>query len=385
MLFSSTAARYVGIAAVALSVTLSGPAAEARLASQEPRDTALFNGTVRDIAYAGSVIYVAGDFTQARNSPSGPLIPRNHLAALNAETGQLLPWAPNVDGPVHALAVTKRSVVLGGSFDQVGSATRHGLAMVSRSSGAVRAGLHPNINRVVRSVALAHGRIYAGGSFTKVSGKSRSRLAAFDRSTYRLTSWRPRASGAVRVVEPVNKRLYVGGGFSRLNGKRSAGYVAALRRDGSLLRSFNPKIANLTYDVISVRKAVYVGSGGPGGHLYKLNRSGKRSWAKTYDGDVQALAYLSKTLYVGGHFENLCSTGRTGRNGNCLDAQTSRGKLSAHNRKGALTSWSPQANAGDGVLTMERSAAARLGVGGAFTTFGGGATRQPHFAEFTGP
>ena len=67
------------------------------------------NDTVFALAYANGVIYVGGNFTSVR-PPGAPLgtgeVPRNHLAAFDANTGDLLPFNPDVDAPVMALVAS---------------------------------------------------------------------------------------------------------------------------------------------------------------------------------------------------------------------------------------------------------------------------------------
>src|SRR3954452_16912746 len=69
-----------------------------------PNSTAGFNGAVNAVVYANGVIYVGGDFTAAIRN--GQTIPRNHVAAIDEATGNVLPWNPNTNGDVDALAVS---------------------------------------------------------------------------------------------------------------------------------------------------------------------------------------------------------------------------------------------------------------------------------------
>src|SRR5919199_5648914 len=58
------------------------------------------NGTVLALAYANGAVYVGGNFTSVRppGAPAGTgEVPRNHLAAFDAATGELLPFDPDAD------------------------------------------------------------------------------------------------------------------------------------------------------------------------------------------------------------------------------------------------------------------------------------------------
>src|SRR5919202_4424523 len=116
------------------------------------------NGTVLALAYANGAIYVGGDFTSVR--PPGAAagtgeVARDHLAAFDATTGDLLPFNPDVDATVWAL--------------------------VASPDG---------------------GTVYAGGDFSSVGGVPAGRLAAFDTATgAQLTDWAPQADNGVRALE----------------------------------------------------------------------------------------------------------------------------------------------------------------------------------------
>ena len=71
------------------------------------------------------------------------------------------------------------------------------------------------------------------------------------------------------------------------------------------------------------------------------------------NGDVEALAIVSTTLYVGGHFTSV--------------GGASRGHLAALTASGGLLSWDPGAN---GVFGADDAAAtsSRVAFGGEFTT-----------------
>jgi len=68
-----------------------------------PGATVGFNGVVHTVAYGNGVVYVGGDFTAAVQG--GTTIARNHVAAINESTGQLLAWNPGADGSVRSVVV----------------------------------------------------------------------------------------------------------------------------------------------------------------------------------------------------------------------------------------------------------------------------------------
>src|SRR6266516_3408921 len=114
------------------------------LVGQAPQGAVQPDGRVSAIAVSGTTIYLGGQFTHV-TTVGGSSQPRAHLAAVDATTGDLLPWAPSTNLPVDALAVS------------------------------------------------AAGTVFAGGEFTTVNGQARTRLAAIDGVSGTLGSWNPAA------------------------------------------------------------------------------------------------------------------------------------------------------------------------------------------------
>lgn len=360
--------------AVLLWALLPSPAYAAVPAT--PMRTVSFNGPVRAVAYVGDTIYVGGDFTAAYLD--GKRSWRSHIAALNAQTGALLPFAPELDGTVHSMAVSGSDLYVGGYFTVIdGWKRRH----IARFSGGK---LHPwrhSLSGVPRALAAADGKLYAGGSFTLADNQARANVAAFDLTTDMLLPWAPAADGTVRSITPGVGRVYLSGVFNNINGTQ-ARKLAAVRPDGSLDTAFAPKLSVIVYDVAVTHDRVYAVAGGSGGQVLAYDLSGNVRWQKTTDGDAQALAMIGDVLYVGGHFENLCSSSRTGANGVCLDGSSAvRGKFLALSADGVLDAWDPAADSTVGVWCLATSGGA-LAAGGEFLTFAGGTVQQRGFAQF---
>lgn len=70
--------------------------------------------TVEAMVVSGNVLYLGGLFDRVAGKP------RNGLAALDAETGDLKPWRPQIEGritDIHALRVAGVRLYVGGDFD----------------------------------------------------------------------------------------------------------------------------------------------------------------------------------------------------------------------------------------------------------------------------
>jgi beta-propeller uncharacterized protein DUF5122 len=142
------------------------------------------NGPVRALALTGSTLYLGGQFQNINGALAALLKPRNNLAAVDATTGLGLPWDPNADGQVNALAVDGDTVFAGGNFAMVnGSFARQRLAAFDNQNGTARAWA-PSADGSVRALAIHGPTVFAGGDFTSVNGSvPRSGFAAFDGQT----------------------------------------------------------------------------------------------------------------------------------------------------------------------------------------------------------
>ncbi|BFU41841.1 hypothetical protein [Krasilnikovia sp. MM14-A1004] len=367
---------------VALGVVLAVAPTPAVAISSNSQSVPSFNGTVWALAYSGSTLYVGGDFTAA--IVKGKTIKRNKLAAVNAITGALLPWAPAANGRVKAIAVSGSSVYVAGNFNAISGQKRDSLARIDGSSGAVSSTFKHSISGAPYAAAAANGRLYLGGTFSAIDGQSRGRLAAFNLSTGALDGgWRPSVDDQVEAITAAGTRVYVGGRFHRVNG--ASGYDRLVALDptrASIVTGFRPRPSVITYGIAVTSAGVFTAHGGQGGTVNAYTSSGGKRWTATFDGDGQAVVALGGAIYVGGHFDHACRTSRTGPQGTCLDGSLNRVKLAALSPSdGHLLSWTANLNGIEGVLTMAGSASlGRLAAGGAFTTVNG--ANQKRLAQF---
>jgi hypothetical protein len=313
--------------------------------------TTTFNGTVWSVAYAGNTVYVGGDFTKALSGNKA--IDRAGLAAVDATTGALLPWTPTSDGTVKAMAVNGSTVYLGGNFANIDGVAAGNIAAVDASTGALVASFSHSVGGEVRTLATGNGLLYAGGTFTTADGLARGYLAAYDLTTAALsTTWAPTAEAHVNSLVFANNQVYVGGLFKTLNGASQPRLRALNATTGAVVTTWKPAVP-YEVDAIAVdTSGVYAAVAGPGGRAMAFSNAGAALWTLTTDGNAQAIAVMGQTVYIGGHFDNVCATPQTGSQGVCLGGSTPRGKLCATDLSGNLQSWNPNGDGIDGTLDL---------------------------------
>jgi hypothetical protein len=376
--------RFVRLGTVlAALVAAAVPAPAGAVVAATPRHSVGFNDTVRAIAYSGGTAYVGGDFTTGWLD--GHSTRRGYLAAVDVASGALLGWAPSLDGPVTALAVAGTRLYVGGAFTSVDGQPRRHLAALDARTGAVDPGFRDTVASPPDVLAAGFGRLYVGGDFASADNRPFGPVAAFGLAGGGLdTGFRPALDGTVRAVAIGADRVYLGGMFTRVDGSGSHPRLAAVApATGALDRGFGGGSPSPVRDIAVGPRGVYAALAGGGGRLAGYALDGRYGWAVQADGDFQTVAVLGDAIYGGGHFDNACSTLRTGLNGVCLDGHTPRGKLLAADPTGHLLPWSPLANStrGVGVLAAD-PAHGVLAAGGAFTAFDTTHVQQ-RFALFT--
>ena len=350
--------------------------------SSAPSPTWQTNGRVLAVAHSGTTVYLAGTFTSVR--PPGSRrgvgeVARNRAAAIDATTGQLLAWNPNVNGEVRALATAGDRVYLGGSFSRVGGQSRSRLAAVDAGSGAL-IGWNPQVSAKVNALATDGSTVWLGGTFSSVGGSPRLRLAALSATTAAVTAFRADVDGEAEGSGPyVNalalrgSELYVAGAFSRIGGVART-VSARVDAVSGAVSGWRPA-TRYTATAIALApdgSRVYVGGRGPGGYVAAYTATtGATVWSRNPDGDVQALTATTADVYVGGHFD-------------AVGGLTRHHLANLNPANGAVGTWDPGTDSSEGVYALATDNSTRLWAGGEFTRTGNQrSVNQQGFAQYT--
>jgi outer membrane protein assembly factor BamB len=360
-------------------------AASASAAVVQPHVTQTWqtNGRVTSMKVVGNIAYIGGKFTSVRPAGAAPgtgEVARNHVAAVNVATGSLLPWDPDANGVVQAIAVNGKTAYLGGSFTQVGGKSHPRLAAVNLTTGAVNAAWKPTADAQVMTLTLNTGILYAGGQFTTVNASGHPYFAALVAATGAIDSGFGGTADAAVTASTMtanHTRLVIGGDFTHVNGS-AQNHIAALNPASGSALAWAAHTSYSIVDLAADANGVYAAGLGGGGTFAAFNpATGALRWQDGTDGNVQAIAAVGGEVYAGGHYGNYC--GPQGTHHTC-PAPLKRLKLVAVDAvTGAVQPWAPSVNSVLGVFSLG-AANGGLVAGGDFTRIAG--TTQQGFARF---
>lgn len=285
-------------------------------------------GRVRALVRDGTTLYLGGAFESVNGAP------RKRLAAIDIQTGGVLPWSPtsgadwSAQDQVHALALDGDNAFISGRFDRpLGGATRKNLGAVSASTGVALA-WNPQPDGDVTSLATGGGYLVAGGFFTSVFGQVRRSLACFDATTLSLQPLSVTSTGGFQTVSIFGSTLYACGYVTLVNNVPRLGGAAFSLPDGALL-AWNPRTRREDNQTGSIERVVATNDGVfIGGDFYYVGTTRRRStaaldlvngaalpWSADLSGNgahVFALGEDGNAVAVGGDFDTAGGARRTG-------------------------------------------------------------------------
>lgn len=270
-------------------------------------------GQVFSMIYSEQRIYAGGEFTKAGG------VARTNLVAIDATTGEVLPWAPNPNGSVEVVQVAGTRLFLGGTFQNVGGLSRTNLAAVDLNSGAV-SDWSPNPDGTVFALAPSEQVMYVGGRFSLLSGRRRSNVGAVNLGTGAATPWDPFSQGEVRALALDGGRLFVGGAFASI-GAQFRTNLAALDTRTALATEWNTPVDRTVEMLRIMNGLLFVGgqfnsvNGLPRNRLAALNLTNAVDfgWTPSFNNQVFTVAAIEGgSFYVGGSFTTVSGFSQQG-------------------------------------------------------------------------
>ena len=301
-----------------------------------PLPTVQIDGVAWGQLVVGDVVYVVGNFNNAR--PAGARagqqeVPRSNILAYDLNTGKLIEdFAPALNGAGRSLALSEdgKTLYVAGEFDKVDNEWHSRLAAfdISHGHGTLISSFQPVFSTTVKDIAVAGDTLYVGGYFTKVNNQQRTRLAALKASTGELLDWTASAEGPnaqVYAIEvsPDHSKVVIGGSFSSVNGSSRPGYGMALldASTGEVLpmpvndtvRTAGEKAA--IFDIAVDDAGFYATAYSAVGRLdeanlegsFKADWNGNLIWLEPCHGDTYGIAPTKEIVYTVGHAHS-CET-----------------------------------------------------------------------------
>jgi len=320
-------------------------------------------------------IFIGGTFSRVSGQA------RSCLAAVDPNSGTVLPWAPQVQlkyNPyyyvplVRAMAIDNGHLYVGGHFSSISGIDRNGFASIDTRSGAVKSWKPELADALpyaeVDAIAANDGAVYVGGSFHSANGVTRENAASFDEASGMLTEWRPRPNNTPYTLGIGQKSIYVGGPFTSTWNWEPRQKLAALDRHTGKLLPWNPGVAGFIVNALALQDStLYIG--GAFGSIGKKPRAGIAAvntangevtdWNPGCNGGAESFLIRGSTLYVGGEFSQF--GGKPRQNAASVD----RGS-------GAVLDWNPSA---DDVVSALVQTGETIVMGGWFRSVGG----QPRY------
>jgi len=272
-------------AAAAAGTDPSGQSSREPAYTAAPLPTVQIDGVAWGQLVVGDVVYVVGNFNNAR--PAGARagqqeVPRSNILAYDLNTGKLIEdFAPTLNGAGRSLALSEdgKTLYVAGEFDKVNNEWHSRLAAfdISHGHGTLISSFHPVFSTTVKDIAVAGDTLYVGGYFTKVNVNGSSKpgygMALLSAST-----------GEVLPM-PVNDTV-------RTAGEKAAIFDIAVDEDGFYGTAYSA--------VGRLDEANLEGS-------FKADWNGNLVWLEPCHGDTYGIAPTKDTVYTVGHAHS-CET-----------------------------------------------------------------------------
>lgn len=254
------------------------------------------------VAAHGNTLYVAGRFSTAHGEP------RPGLAALDAVTGDLLPWNYTPDVPQVRLRSAGDVLYMCGGFRDLGGFVRYRVAAFDGTTGVILPWTC-NASGVVSYVSATDDRVWMSGSFGQIAGSVHRNLMAVSAVTGEVLPWSPNPDGAVLDMRADGDRLILAGSFRSFADQPRRGLAVVQLPDRELVPF--PAAANDTVRAVAVDEGtLYVGGDFTSfGGLQRnrlaavdLGTGAMLPWNPGADGSVRSLDAGGGTVYAGGRF-----------------------------------------------------------------------------------
>ena len=190
------------------------------------------------LARAGSTLYVGGNFGYVNDQP------RNTIAALDLNSGNLLPWAPVISGGLM------NQIVPDVANNAVTAANQGGLWRIRASDGATL--WSATTDGTAYTTTQVGGAVYLGGGFRHVNGVARTDGAALDAASGALLPWSPEPDNTILSLDTDGSRVFAGGEFRNIAGQPRTG-IAVLDAASGAADPYDPHVGASLGGLLGIR------------------------------------------------------------------------------------------------------------------------------------
>lgn len=282
------------------------------------------NHTVRSLKAMGNFLYVGGSFPWLGYTNTNKLgfttdVPFDKsVVSFSLQTGEMQPFSVPAferDGTVQALEADQVNLYVGGNFTvPVGNGRQH-LIAVNRQSGAIQ-NWAPNPNFEVAALQITGNRLFAGGTFSNIAGQPRQRVAAFTLPALTLDSFRTAPSWNVQAIRSVLGTLWLSGSFTQINNTNASLFAGINLTNGQLKnRPYPGFVGSWANALLSAGcKVIAAGNFTPNFNqpcnnlaVYDVFSQQLESACVSFEsgGSIHALARIGNDVYLGGNFIKL--------------------------------------------------------------------------------
>ena len=272
---------------------------------------------VNNIECKGDTLFVAGKFQNLNDST------RYQLAAVNANTAQLLAWQPPVLTPqywsttIFKTKILNNNLIIFGQFTNVNGQSRNGLAAIDLLTGNLTS-WDPMLNvsvgsifeSTVKEIGIYDTNIVIIGDFTHLKSQKRNNIAKINICTNEISPWAPDVNNKVNTIEISGDTCFIGGSFSTINGVAYNALAALDKYAGGAFPSWKPEPNAAVTVIKKYEDKLFVGGnftsiGGqniPKVAQLNMNNGTPTSWNPniTSAGNISAFYCTPDYVFVGG-------------------------------------------------------------------------------------
>jgi trimeric autotransporter adhesin len=191
-------------------------------------------GEINTITIDSGLAYVGGLFGSV-----GPDV-RMNAAAINVSTGLANGWVPDPSGEVFIIKVVGSTAYIGGCFDTIHSDSRSSLAATNIATG-IPTSWDPGLGYCdsgegsdvgVVDILINGNSVFIAGDFDQIGAATRNGIAEIDATTALATSWDLGEVYGVSRILLDDELLYLSGDFNQIAGAQLANFAVFDNPDG---------------------------------------------------------------------------------------------------------------------------------------------------------